>query len=102
MTTNFYSTMYLSLTTRNATERRTDRQLMGCVEPLLSSREYVGECRVTLLLLLSAIEFSSPSTSFEVVSAYLYTEFVLISCIGQVVSAKLNGLMILAGVPETF
>jgi hypothetical protein len=66
-----YSTMYLRLTAKNATDKRTDRQPMGCIEPLLSSSEYVGECRVTLLLPLSTIELSSPSMSFEVVSAYL-------------------------------
>ena len=81
-------------------DSRTVRQVIGWVDPLLSSSEYVGECRVTLFLLLSTIEFSSPSTSFDVVSAYLYTEFVLMSCIGQVVSSELNGLMMFAGVPD--
>lgn len=61
---------------------KTDNGL-GCDELLLSSKEYVGECRVTLLRPLSVIELSSPSMSLDVVSGSLYTEFVLISCVGH-------------------
>lgn len=74
---------------------------VGCDELLLSSSEYVGECRVTLLRPLSMTELSSASISFEVVSGSLYTEFVLMSCVGHELSNVEYGLMILAGVPDT-
>lgn len=50
-------TFYKYLTTIYATVRKTDK-LVGWDELLLNSREYVGECLVTLPLLLSVIEFS--------------------------------------------
>lgn len=90
----------LRIATTNATVRRTDK-LDGCEELLLNSREYVGEWRVTLFRLLS-IEFASPSISFKVGSVTLYTELVLISCVGHLLSCDVNGLMMFAGDPETF
>lgn len=77
---------------------KTDNSL-GCDELLLSSKEYVGECRVTLFRPLSAIELSM---SLDVVSGSLYTEFVLISWVGHDASTDVYGLIILAGVPETY
>jgi hypothetical protein len=94
---NFYKC--LRLTTTNATVRKTDK-LDGSDELLLNSREYVGECRVTLLRLLS-MEFSLASMSLRVGSVTLYTELVLISCAGHLLSSDVYGLMILAGDPDT-
>jgi hypothetical protein len=53
----------------NATVRKTDK-LHGREELLLNSREYVGECLVTLLRLLS-MEFSLASISYEVATVLL-------------------------------
>lgn len=94
-------TIYKYLIRSKAAAMRAGK-MIGWDELLLNSREYVGgECLVTLLRPFSVIEFSSPSMSFDVVSLNLYTELVLMSCVGHDESTEVYGLIIFAGVPGT-